>query len=119
MSMLFLAISFTAFAQSSDIPNVDLTNTSVLIGILTPIVGYFVTLGVKKIIPAISGMYTIALTLVIAGVFTWVTSYIEANQLSWLGQLGMGLLAVVIDQVYYHLSGQASTDKAILARHKP
>lgn len=104
MTLLMLFVSMSTFAMVQEIPEVDLTNTSVLIAIATPIVVYFVTFVLKKFISQINGMYTIALTLLLAGIFTWLTNSMAEGNLSWFLQLLLGLVAVAVDQAYKILS---------------
>lgn len=117
MTTLMLFVCSIGFAMTQDIPTVDLKDPNMLLIIFTPMVSYFLTLGLKKILPKINGMYTIALTLVIAGLFTLVTNAM-AGELSWGAQFGYGLLAIVIDQIYYQLSPKSTEDRAILKKYR-
>ena len=119
MTILMLSVSAVALAMGQEVPEVDLSNTSILMGIATP----FLTLAgvwvAKKFVPILKGTGTLLIAMpLMAGLITWLTSYIAGNDLSWILQLLLGSGSIFIHQLYYYMSGQASEDKEIIEANK-
>ena len=106
--MLFLLAIQSAMAVvlvQNDVPNVDLTSTNVIIGIVTPLVTLAATWLVKKISSKINGLLTLVIVPVVAGLFTLITQKLLDPGLSWVVQLLLGTASVFLHQVYLYLSG--------------
>ena len=106
---LFVTAPLFAMVQDVEVPEVDLTNVNVIIGILTPLITLLGTWLFKKVSSKITGVVTLVVVPVIAGLFTLVTQALTNTDMSWILQLLLGCSAVFLHQLYLYASGNATT----------
>ena len=87
---------------------------SELIGYLTPIVVWLVTMGLQYVLPKIPGLVTLAIAGILSAVLAWIVTYVDPGN-SWLIQFGAGLLAVVIQNAIQQMKNFKGDVEAIKA----
>jgi len=97
-----------AFQDGTEVPQIDLTNVNTIIGILTPLLTLVATWLFKKVSDKITGVVTLVVVPVVAGLFTLITQWLTDTTLSWGLQLLLGCSAVFIHQLYLYVSGNAN-----------
>ena len=100
MTILLLLIPIVSFGMVQEVPNVDLTDPSVLIGLATAGLTLAATWAVKKAMPVIKGIGTIVAATIIAGVITLISNWLNISDIGWGWQLLGGVASVFFHQVY-------------------
>lgn len=108
--MLFATTATFALAFVQDeVPQVDLTNVNVIVGILTPVVTLLATWLFKKFSTKITGTLTLLIVPVTAGLFTLITQALTKTDISWILQIALGAGATFLHQLYLYLTGKVTT----------
>lgn len=107
MTLAMLAFTTVTFALGQDVPEVDLTSPTVILGILTPVLTLGAVWAAKKIIPSLQGIGTLIAVPVIAGLITLISNAFVDNDLSWILQLVLGMGSVFLNQFYRELNGNS------------
>ena len=100
MTILLLLIPIVSFGMTQEVPNVDLSDPSVLIGLATAGLTLAATWAVKKLLPVIKGIGTIVSATIIAGVITALSNWLNVSDIAWGWQLLGGVSSVFFHQVY-------------------
>ena len=83
-----------------EVPNVDLGNTDVLIGLATAFLTALATQAVKKSISIIRKVGVLISATIIAGVITALSNWMNIGDMSWGLQLLSGLASVFLYEFY-------------------
>jgi hypothetical protein len=101
MTILLFLIPVISFGMvQEEVPNVDLSDPNVLIGLATAALTLAATWAVKKVIPVINGLGTLVAVALIAGAITALDKWMNVSDMAWGLQLGSGLLSVFLHQFY-------------------
>ena len=104
LTMLLAVQGMFALTLIQDVPEVDLTNVNTLVAIVTPLVTLAATWLLKKILPFITGIKTLVVVPIVAGIFTLLSDLLITHDLSFIVQLVAGIGAVFIHQLYVQLT---------------
>jgi hypothetical protein len=108
MTILLLLVPIVTFG-AQEVPEVDLTNVNTLIAIAMPLLTLASTWLLKKIVPAITGVYTLVAVPVLAGVITLLAPLVVDESLPFVVQLLTGAGAVLLHQLYRGLATPTTT----------
>src|SRR5690606_20081485 len=104
LTFLLAVQGMFALTLIQDVPEVDLTNVNTLVAIVTPLVTLAATWLLKKILPFITGIKTLVVVPIVAGIFTLLSDLLFTHDLSFIVQLVAGIGAVFIHQLYVQLT---------------
>ncbi len=94
--LLFFVSPVFGMSQDSD---VDLTNPASLVAYLSPFIILAATWLFKKMIPLLTGTWTLVFVLALSALLTFVTNALGNPDATWLSQFGLGLASVFIHQL--------------------
>ena len=107
MTVLMLFVCSIGFAMSQDVPEVDLTSPDVIVGLLQAVLTLAATWTAKRFLPFLTGTTTLIAVPVLAGLFTLLTDYVVANELSFFMKVLTGSGSVFLHQLYLNMTGKA------------
>ena len=102
MTILLLLIPIFSFGMilQEEVPNVDLSDVNLLVGLATAVLTGLATQAVKKSIKVIRGVGVLISATIIAGIITALSNWMNAGDLSWGLQLIAGLASTFLYEFY-------------------
>ncbi len=115
---LFVFQSMVLMFQAALPPDIWATLVPIIIGAATPFIVQGVTWVVVKYMPQITGWGVVGILVpIVAGAVTLVTNWITTTGPLWYAQLGLGLVAVFVNELYKQIkSGSNGPVSANIAR---